>query len=131
MQQEIRPTFRTEIAAIERELMLVNRHSVLSAVRRQRPHEGLERSAYVLLSRIEAEGPMSISDLAEAFGLAASTVNRQTAAMLRAGLVERILDPDGGLARKLAVTEHGLSRLHQDREYATSGLAGLVADWDP
>ncbi|MCP9948511.1 MarR family winged helix-turn-helix transcriptional regulator [Actinomadura madurae] len=67
----------------------------------------LERSAYILLSRVRIEGPMSIRQLSEAFDLDPSTLNRQTSAMLRAGLVERIPDPEGGIARKFRITSEG------------------------
>jgi predicted transcriptional regulator len=52
-------------------------------------HGRLDRSACLLLSRIQAEGPMTIGGLSAAFGPDVSTLNRQTAAMLRAGIVER------------------------------------------
>ncbi|MER8185817.1 MarR family transcriptional regulator [Kitasatospora sp. NPDC094015] len=109
--------------------MLIGRHQAMAALRTTGPADRLERSAYTLLSRIEAEGPMTIGGLAEAFSLDASTVNRQTAAMLRQGLVERIPDPDGGLARKLRITDEGLRRLHADRDWAIAGLGGVLADW--
>ncbi|MDT3441520.1 MULTISPECIES: MarR family winged helix-turn-helix transcriptional regulator [unclassified Pseudofrankia] len=123
-----------EVADIERELMLISRYMVMTATARAeaaKAEQRLERSAYLLLSRIEAEGPMSIGQLAEAFGLDASTINRQTAAMLRAGLVERIPDPEGGVARKLRITDHGLARLYADRAWAVGGIARMVRDWDP
>ena len=41
----------------------------------------LERSATVLLARLEAGGAMSIAELAEAFDLDVSTVHRQVAAL--------------------------------------------------
>jgi DNA-binding MarR family transcriptional regulator len=119
-----------DIAAIERELTLISRYTVM-VTNRSAANQRLERSAYLLLSRIEAEGPMSIGQLSEAFGLDASTINRQTAAMLRAGLVGRIPDPDGGLARKLRITEAGLARLHADRDWAVNGVGRVLADWDP
>lgn len=53
---------------------------------------------------------MSIGQLSDAFGLDASTLNRQTAAMLRGNLVERIADPDGGIARKFRITAEGERR---------------------
>ncbi|MGW4379032.1 MarR family winged helix-turn-helix transcriptional regulator [Kitasatospora sp. NPDC004531] len=118
-----------ELALIEREIMLLGRHQVLTAARVSSGPESLDRSAYTLLSRIETEGPLTIGQLAEAFGLDTSTVNRQTAAMLRAGLVDRIPDPDGGVARKLRITEDGLRRLHHDRDYSLRGLAKVVDDW--
>ncbi|MDF2260774.1 MarR family winged helix-turn-helix transcriptional regulator [Streptantibioticus ferralitis] len=107
--------------------MLLSRHQVMA--RRERESERLERSAYLLLSRIDAQGPMSIGQLAEAFGLDTSTVNRQTAALLRVGLAERVPDPDGGMARKLRITEEGGRRLAADRDFNRSCLARVVADW--
>ncbi|WP_327308549.1 MarR family transcriptional regulator [Streptomyces sp. NBC_01298] len=114
---------------LERELMLLARHQVLA--RRDRDAERLERSAYLLLSRIDTQGPMSIGQLSDAFGLDTSTVNRQTAALLRCGLAERVPDPDGGMARKLRITDEGGRRLIEDREVNQSCLARVVADWSP
>ncbi|MFC0551353.1 MarR family winged helix-turn-helix transcriptional regulator [Planotetraspora thailandica] len=115
-----------EIVEIERELRLIGRHVAMGAFAAERR---LDRSAYLLLSRIEIEGPMSIGQLAEAFGLDTSTVNRQTAALLRSGVAERIPDPCGGMARKVRITDEGLRRLHADRAWATDGLRTVLADW--
>ncbi|MFF3172233.1 MarR family winged helix-turn-helix transcriptional regulator [Streptomyces sp. NPDC057900] len=113
---------------IEFETMLLGRHMNLLA---SRGGGRLDRSAYILLSRIQVEGPMSIGDLRDAFGLDASTLNRQTAAMLRAGVVERIPDPEGGIARKFVITEEGTRRLDRDRSENLDGLGRLLADWTP
>lgn len=116
---------------IEFETMLLARHSHLYPPRARAAGGQLDRSAYVLLSRISMDGPMSISQLSEAFGLDASTLNRQTAAMLRAGLVERIPDPDGGVARKFRITDEGRGRLEADRTYNIQGLERVLAEWTP
>ncbi|RPK94603.1 MarR family transcriptional regulator [Streptomyces sp. ADI98-10] len=116
------------IDRIERETMLLGRYMHLLS---PRVEWRLDRSAYILLSRIQVEGPMSISQLSDAFGLDASTLNRQTAAMLRAGVVERIPDPDGGIARKFAITDEGERRLDNDRSRNLAGLAKVLADWTP
>lgn len=120
------------LVGLVRELMLANRHSILG-IADGYPADGqrLERSAFILLSRIEAEGPMSIGQLAEAFTLDLSTVNRQTAAMVRAGIAERIPDPDGGLARKLRITAEGQRRLDHDRQWSVNGLRRLLERWAP
>lgn len=111
---------------IEYEMTLLTRH--ILAMRSQR--EGsLDRSAYILLSRIRVEGAMSIGELSEALRLDASTLNRQTAALLRAGLVERIPDPEGGIARKFQITAEGERRLDDQRAEMISGLEGVLADW--
>ncbi|AQW53379.1 transcriptional regulator [Streptomyces hygroscopicus] len=89
----------------------------------------LDRSGYLLLSRLDAEGAMSIGQLADAFQLDVSTVNRQTGALLRAGLVERIADPDGGLARKLRITPRGADRMAAERTCRQTDLSRLLESW--
>src|SRR5688572_213137 len=81
--------------SIEYETMLLGRHTHMTFPRVVREDRRLDRSAYILLSRIRVEGPMSIRQLSDAFGLDQSTLNRQTSAILRDGLVERIPDPEG------------------------------------
>lgn len=119
-----------EIADIERELMLIGRYKEL-ATAASADERRLDRSGYILLRRLEEEGPMSIGELAQAFSLDTSTVNRQTAVLLRGGLAERIPDPEGGLARKLRITEEGLRRVAAEREYRLNGLATVMKDWTP
>ncbi|TXS51970.1 MarR family transcriptional regulator [Streptomyces sp. uw30] len=116
---------------IERELLILTRHKEMRAPRGPRGGDPLDQSAYVILNRLQAQGPMSIPDFVEAFGLAASTFTRQTSALLRNGLVERTLDPDGGVARKFRITEEGLRLLTQQRDGIVTGLSTVVADWTP
>ncbi|NGO70870.1 MarR family winged helix-turn-helix transcriptional regulator [Streptomyces boncukensis] len=114
---------------VEYEHMLLGRYLHLHRSRGRRTGGGMERSAYILLSRIRRQGPMSIGELSEAFGTDASTLNRQTAAAMRAGLVERIPDPDGGMARKFRTTEEGERRLDEEREGNIRDLDRVMADW--
>ncbi|MFF0487424.1 MarR family winged helix-turn-helix transcriptional regulator [Nocardia sp. NPDC004068] len=114
---------------VEFETMLLGRYSIHQRYRGDGTR--LERSAYILLSRLAMEGPMSIGQLSEAFGLDASTLNRQTAALLRAELVERIPDPDGGMARKFRITPTGEHRLETERAANIEGLQRVMADWSP
>jgi DNA-binding MarR family transcriptional regulator len=117
---------------LEFETMLLGRHMhMLNPRARGVNEERLDRSAYVLLSRIQAEGLMSIGELSEAFGLDTSTLNRQTAAMLRAGVVERMPDPEGGIARKFAITAEGGRRLYAHRAENLEGLEKIMTDWAP
>ncbi|MFE6166166.1 MarR family winged helix-turn-helix transcriptional regulator [Streptomyces sp. NPDC055239] len=125
------PVGRTDkpVRQVEFETMLLGRHSHLYNPRTRSSGGRLDRSAYVLLSRIQMDGPMSIGQLTEAFGLDASTLNRQTAAMLRTGLVERIPDPEGGMARKFRISAEGESQLDADRAEYTQGLEKVLAGW--
>ncbi|MFD7921396.1 MarR family winged helix-turn-helix transcriptional regulator [Streptomyces sp. NPDC059740] len=114
---------------VEYEQMLLSRHSFLSRGGGRREDGVLERSAYILLSRINMQGPMSIGELSEAFGLDASTLNRQTAAAMRAGLVDRIPDPEGGMARKFRLTDKGARILEEEREGIVDALDRVMHDW--
>ena len=111
---------------IEYELTLLSRYHALS---RQRGGQQLDRSAYLLLARLELEPPMTLRELAEAFRLDISTINRQVGALERHGYVERIADPAGGVARKIQPTRAGLEQLHEDRELNCGGIASVLDGW--
>ena len=116
------------VTGLDYELTLLGRHEALP-VNTRRGGQVLERSAFMLLSRLEVQQPMSQRELADAFRLDVSTINRQTAALLRQGLVEQVLDPAGGTARKLRPTPDGLAQLIRDRAYFQSILVEVIADW--
>ncbi|MET9494196.1 MarR family winged helix-turn-helix transcriptional regulator [Streptomyces sp. NPDC006552] len=113
---------------VEFEHMVLGRHQ-LGNDKRRRQADRLERSTYIILSRIRVQGPMSIGQLSEAFVLDASTVNRQTAQAMRAGLLERIPDPDGGMARKFRLTAEGERRLDGEHEVQVQELDRVFANW--
>lgn len=113
---------------------IVYEHMLLQRVATQGvpPHgrtSALERSATVLLARLEAGGPMTIAELAEAFDLDVSTVHRQVAAAMKAGLIERVEDPDGGAARRHRPTDEGRARLAAELDSRRGNVAALVAHW--
>ena len=115
------------IAALEAELTLLARHHLNSS--QHSPDRMLDRSGYHLLSRLEL-GPLNLKQLAEAFRLDPSTVNRQVNALLRAGLLEKAPDPDGAVARVLRPTRAGLDRLRHDRAVLQQQVARVVGEWD-
>lgn len=118
---------RQTLRELERELHLFARHHL--AIHQSRPGQHLERSAYLLLTRLESAESMSLRELAEAFRLDVSTVNRQVAPLLKRGLLERFADPEGGMARRLRPTREGLEQLAADRERSREGVARVVSDW--
>ncbi|MFD7449697.1 MarR family winged helix-turn-helix transcriptional regulator [Kitasatospora sp. NPDC059827] len=111
------------------EFLVFARHRDLGQVGNRPEGSQLERSAYILLSRVEAQGPMSIGQLSDAFGLDVSTLNRQTAGLTGAGLLERIPDPDGGMARKFRLTDEGRRRLDEERGAHVRALDLVMSDW--
>ena len=119
---------RDRFDELERETTLLSRY-LMPHRRFTGSEDRLDRSAYTLLSRIDAQGPMSLGELSDALGLDVSTLNRQTAAMTKAGYVERVPDPEGGLARKFRLTTVGADRLESDRHANMAGLRRVLADW--
>lgn len=120
------------IEKIERELALLSRQPGMGSfgdVPLPSHVDLVDRGTYVLLSRLDEGGPLAIREIAAAFGLDDSTVNRKTATCLRDGVLERIPDPDGGVARKFRLTDLGRERLEAYRRWARSGLQRVLGDW--
>lgn len=115
------------VGNIQYELTLISRHYLRT--QQVRPHHALDLSAYVLLSRLELEDPMSLKELASAFRLDVSTINRQVSPLVRTGLVEYVLDPEGGSARKVRPTRQGLEALESDRRCSSVGLERVIEHW--
>jgi DNA-binding MarR family transcriptional regulator len=114
------------LADIEYELTLLSRHQLRT---HQQLGQDLDRSGYLLLSRLELERSLSLKELAAAFHLDVSTIHRQVGALLRAELVEYVLDKDGGVARKIQPTPKGLGRLRDVRERYCSSIGRVVDGW--
>jgi DNA-binding MarR family transcriptional regulator len=123
----VKDAMNKPIGDIEYEMMMLGRYQLVASGA-GRDGGQLERSAYLLLSRINTQGPMTIRELSEAFHLDPSTVNRQTAAMLREGLVERVATPDK-VARCFRLTDQGRRRLDEGRDFILGRLERIFGDW--
>jgi DNA-binding MarR family transcriptional regulator len=91
--------------------------------------QGAEFSALMLLFPLQHQGPMRVTDLAEAKGADPSTVSRQAAQLVKAGLARREADPADGRASRLAVTEAGLSACRRLREARHALLSDALSGW--
>jgi DNA-binding MarR family transcriptional regulator len=85
--------------------------------------DGVEWAAYGLLFQLVSDGPRRSSSLAEAACVDPSTVSRQVAQLVKAGLVERQPDPEDGRASLLVATERGRAAyaakmVHRQRMFA-------------
>lgn len=90
---------------------------------------GADQSALLLLGPLLHEGPLRVTDLAEIRYTDPSTVSRQAAQLVRAGLVRREADPVDGRASRLALTDAGRDacrRMHLARRDAVSTV---LRDW--
>ncbi|MEJ2861076.1 MarR family winged helix-turn-helix transcriptional regulator [Actinomycetospora flava] len=92
--------------------------------------DGVERAAYVLLARLVLEGPRRSNALAESVHSDPSTVSRQVAGLVRAGLVERRPDPEDGRATLLAPTDEGLRVFHANRDRRNREIGAMTEYWD-
>jgi DNA-binding MarR family transcriptional regulator len=117
-----------DIVSIEYESLILGRRITTIAGFRDPQIGILDRSAYILLVNLEHDA-LSIGELSEATGLDASTLNRQTAAMRRNGIIERIPDPQGGMARKFRISQKGKNSLSRQRHRNLGALSTVLSDW--
>lgn len=100
----------------------------LGGVGQQR--NSMDRAAYLLLNRLDRRGPMGVKALAAGMGIDSSTVTRQVAPLVEAGLVTRTSHPEDGRAVVLKLSEQGLERLEEVRA-SRRDLMELATDgWD-
>jgi DNA-binding MarR family transcriptional regulator len=90
-----------------------------------KPHRALDRAAYVILRRLQQDGPQNVSVLAAALNLDGSTVTRQVTALQKDALIERRPDPRDGRGTVIEATALGLRRVDAVRE-ARRTLYGTV-----
>lgn len=92
--------------------------------------EGVEPPTYGILFTLE-RGPLRLSDLSTCVHTEISTTSRQVTALAKAGLVEKVPDPEDGRAQLLRVTDAGHATMARLRARRDDWLAGLLADWEP
>lgn len=97
-------------------------------VRADEDGPGLERAAYLLLSRIAAE-PARLSRYAADMCVDVSTASRQVAALESAGLVSRTSDPTDRRASLIEATPTGHRVLARNRARWLAGLRELLDGW--
>ncbi|WP_250281923.1 MULTISPECIES: MarR family transcriptional regulator [unclassified Frankia] len=90
----------------------------------------LDRSAYLLLSHIHEHGAVRLTTLGTVFALDISTVSRQIAALVTAGLVERATDPSDRRATLVRLSTRGQQRYLATRSARVEKINTLVRTWD-
>ncbi|MEV4421722.1 MarR family transcriptional regulator [Patulibacter sp. NPDC049589] len=90
----------------------------------------LDRSGYLLLALLETRGEQTMSQLALAFDLDASTVTRQIAPLERRGFVERTRSTEDRRATIVSITDAGRKEREHVRQARITFLSGRLADWD-
>lgn len=91
----------------------------------------MDRAAYLLLNRLDNEGPMGVKALAASMGIDSSTVTRQVAPLVDTGLVKRTSHPEDGRAVVLQLSPRGQARLEEVRSSRRQLMDELTHDWAP
>jgi DNA-binding MarR family transcriptional regulator len=95
----------------------------------RRQHYPMDRAAYLLLLRLESDGPSRVAALAAALGLDGSTVTRQVSALETRGWVTRSTDAEDARATVVTATKEGLAAMNELRNYRRSRVETLFAGW--
>jgi DNA-binding MarR family transcriptional regulator len=122
-EDEVLGTIETQVALLMR---------LGEATRRStdvKPHRALDRAAYVILRRLQQDGPQNVSALATALNLDGSTVTRQVTALQKDGLIERRRDPRDGRGTVIEATAVGLQQVDAVREARRSLYGTVLQDY--
>ncbi|MER6851973.1 MarR family winged helix-turn-helix transcriptional regulator [Streptomyces flaveolus] len=116
----------TAVETIQREMTAFARRARASA---GRMHPELSLVSYTLLGHLEERDGCRATDLAAHYALDKSTVSRQVAALERAELVERRVDPDDHRVQVLHLTDAGRRILAQVTESRRTAFRERLVDW--
>lgn len=119
------PDYAAEIS--ESMTAVMRAHSSLKA--RLSVGADADLAVVILLLKLTREGPRRAGELAEAMCADPSTVSRQVASLVRAGLIERQADPGDGRACLLVPTEAGRARVREFIEKRSRAIEPVIADW--
>ncbi|MEV0275577.1 MarR family transcriptional regulator [Streptomyces sp. NPDC050610] len=89
----------------------------------------MDRAAYLLLNRLDQEGPMGVKALAAGMGIDSSTVTRQVAPLVDSGLVKRTSHPEDGRAVVLQLSPRGSARLEEVRTSRRELMSIVTDEW--
>jgi DNA-binding MarR family transcriptional regulator len=109
------------------------RQAIARLSRRLRRHQlaGLTPTQLAALYTVEQSGPLRLSDLAAAEGIAPSTLTRLVAVLEERGYVERCAVAGDARASMLTITQAGRDILDRIRQETTTALAGGLALLSP
>jgi DNA-binding MarR family transcriptional regulator len=117
-----------DIDLVETELLLLARWLEANQRRQRYP---MDRAAYLLLRRLDADGPQRVAELAIALGLDGSTVTRQLTTLEDAGHIRRAAHPSDARATLVTATSSGRRAMAALRQHRQARIALLLEGWSP
>lgn len=121
----------SSVNTIEAEVAMLLRLSERSRRSSARRQGEIDRSAYLVLGVLTAEGPCSVNAIADALRLDPSTVTRQVLAMERAGQVSRSADTADRRVTVVSPTDAGREALARSREIRAGIYGEILSSWTP
>ncbi|HEY8525665.1 MAG TPA: MarR family transcriptional regulator [Acidimicrobiales bacterium] len=98
---------------------------------RQQAGTGLSPSQHSVLAAIDANGSLTLGELATIEQVAPPTITRIVAKLADDGLVDRTVDPDDRRVVRVSVTPEGHRRMDHSRQRRNALLARRLGDLDP
>jgi DNA-binding MarR family transcriptional regulator len=118
------------LGELEREIgVMVRRIRRVIALRARAVHPDLAPSSYLMLTYVAEHGPLRASGIADQFDIDKGAVSRQVGHLTELGLLERITDPDDGLALLVSVSVEGRTRLAEVARHRRKWLDERLGDW--
>lgn len=115
---------------LEQEMgIVVRRLKRVIGERARAVHDELQPAAYLMLTYVEAHGPVRASALAETFDVDKGAVSRQVNHLIDLDLLRGERDPEDGRATLLSVTAEGVRRLAEVIEHRRALLDERLGDW--
>jgi DNA-binding MarR family transcriptional regulator len=122
--------FESAIDSLEQQLSMLWRRARANSHRVAREvHPDMEPAAYGLLTVLQRENSMRLTDLAASIGVGKPSVSRQVAMLEQLGLVSKETDPSDGRAQSISLTELGLQKLKSAQSARRSAFVSQLEDW--
>jgi DNA-binding MarR family transcriptional regulator len=89
----------------------------------------LDRSGYILLSKLDNSNPLAINVIAEELKLDVSTASRQIARLEAKGFIKRFPDQKNGRTSLIEITLKGKEVFHRVKQARNNAYAEILRDW--
>ncbi|QWI73107.1 MarR family transcriptional regulator (plasmid) [Bacillus mycoides] len=116
------------IEQIEHEVVRLLRRADLKKLL-DRETRSMDRSAYLVMKKLESEGPLPISVIAHAFGVNVSTISRQMQNLKSNGWVTSFSDKKDARVSLVNLTKQGLDILTATKIKRVETYSDLLSDW--
>lgn len=118
------------IGAVELQLSLLwRRGRAISQHLSRSVHPEMEPAAYGLLTILEREGAMRLTDLAASIGVGKPSVSRQITFLENVGLVRKEADPSDGRAQAISLTAKGSRQMRTVQAARKEVFHARLAAW--